>query len=346
MRRAHRVALAVALMLPGCARQVEVDNPVRMAQLKKTNAELHERFEKAAAKEALIASAFADRGQIVVAMRAGLIEDLVGDVARRYLDYVAIDLEDVKAHSSGEVRKKTFLGRVKIGAWTVRVELGNLVGDLRAGNPTVTLRPPNLIGLEIPIDVQETTGQAMLHFGWDSAGLANVFCKDFEVIQGIRGRVLAQHHVLSGALRVENKGESLTATPLFPDRSVRLRLDLGPRSWDAVLAALRAQDTSGTCGALLNPEQGLAFLKGMAAKGVVVRLPRSIFRTVHLPARLQQSVMVNDRPVGLSVKAESLRIDHATLWSSASIEVQANPVNELDLGPPRPKQKVSFTRPK
>ena len=89
-----------------------------------------------------------------------------------------------------------------------------------------------------------------------------------------------------------------------------------------VEAALRSQDTAGTCGALMNPEQALEFLKALAAKGVGVKLPRSIFRTVRLPASRRQEVTENRRQVDLTVQGESLRIQAGTLWSSASIQIQ------------------------
>ncbi len=62
-----------------------------------------------------MASAYAARGQVVLAIRAGLIEELAANVARRYLDRVTLDLTGVSAHRSGELRKRTFLGRVKLG---------------------------------------------------------------------------------------------------------------------------------------------------------------------------------------------------------------------------------------
>ena len=272
-----------------------------------------------------MASAFADRGQVVLAIRSGLIEELAGNVARRYLDRVTVDLSEVEGHSSGELRKKTFLGRVKVGEWSVSVDLGNLVGHLRAGSPRVSLRGPDLIDIELPVDVQETEGDATLRFGWDSAGLANAVCKDFELTREIRGRVLAQRHLVSGALRLHNTGESLTATPVFPDRRIRLKLDLTARSWGVVEAALRSQDTSGKCGTLMDPDKGLVRLRALAARGINVRLPDSIFRAVSLPARLQKSVKVSQRTVGLRLTAESLRIETATLWSSVSVQVQTNP---------------------
>ncbi len=185
MRASSPLVLAVAAVaLAGCATKAPQDDPPRMASLKASYDHLHERLEKAAATEPLVASAFADRGQVVLAIRSGLIEELAGNVARRYLDRVTVDLSEVEGHSSGELRKKTFLGRIKVGEWSVSVDLGRLVGHLRAGSPRVSLRGPDLIDVELPVDVQETEGDATLRFGWDSAGLVNVVCKDFRIDPG------------------------------------------------------------------------------------------------------------------------------------------------------------------
>lgn len=325
MRASSPFVLAVlAVALAGCASKTPQDDPARIASLKDAYDRLHERLERAAATEPLVASAFADRGQVVVAIRSGLVEELAGNVARRYLDRVTVDLSEVEGHSSGELRRKTVLGRIKLGEWSVSFELGDLTGYLRAGSPRVSLRGPDLIDVEMPVDVQETEGNAMVRLGWDSAGLANVVCKDFALTREIRGRVLAQRHLVSGALRLHNTGETLTATPVFPDRRIQLKLDLTPRSWDVVEAALRTQDTSGKCGILMDPDRGLVRLRALAARGIKVRLPDSIFRTVSLPAHMQKSVRVSQRTVGVRVAAESLRIETATLWSSVSVQVQAH----------------------
>ena len=335
MKAASQVVLGMAIVaLTGCAAREPADDPLKMASLGATHNQLRERLEKAAASDPLVASAFAERGQVVMAIRSGLIEELAGNVAFRYLDRVTVDLAEVHAHSSGELRKKTFLGQVKAGEWDVRVNLGDMAGELRAGSPRVSLRGPDLIDIEIPVDVSETEGSATLRFAWDSAGITNVVCEDFELTREIRGRVLAQHHLLSGALRLDNTGETLTVTPVFPDRRVPLVMDLTAKSWAIVEEALRSQDTFGKCGTLMNPELALQRLKELAARGITVSLPESIFRTVSLPARLQQSVKVNQRAVGLSVKAESLRIDTATLWSSASVQVQNIP--NAPAVPPKP----------
>jgi hypothetical protein len=318
-------AVVTAGALAGCGTKAPQDDPARMASLQDAHDRLHERLEKAAAREPLVASASADRGQVVLAIRSGLSEELAGNVARRYLDRVTVDLGEVEGHSSGELRKKTLFGRIKLGDWSVSFDLGSLTGHLRAGSPRVSLRRPDLVHVELPVDVQAAEGDAILRFAWDSAGLANVVCKDFELSREIRGRVLAQRHLVSGALRLHNTGESLTATPVFPDRRIRLKLDLTARSWAVVEAALRSQDTAGKCGTLMDPDKALVSLKALAATGIEIHLPDSIFRTVSLPARLQKSVKVGQRTVELKLTAGSLRVETRTLWSSVSVQVQADP---------------------
>lgn len=318
------LVLAVSL-LPACGFQSDQSTLKRIEKLRAEYRELHTRFEKAVASEPLVASAFEGKGEVVLAIRSGLIEELAGNVASRYLDRVTVDLADVKAQGSGELDKKTFLGKMKLGDWSVRVELGTMVGHLRAAPPVVTLRPPDLVDLELPVDIEESVGDATLHFAWDSAGLTNAVCKDFTITQAIKGRVLPQRHTLKGALRLANAEGRLTETPLFPDRHIQLRMDLTPESWAAVERALRSEDTLGKCGALASAADGMTFLKALAAKGISIKLPDSIFRAVDLPARLKESVEVNKREIGLRLTAESLRVETATLWSSVSVQVQTRP---------------------
>ena len=319
-------ALAASL-LSACGFRSDRGAPKRIEKLESEYRQLHARFEKAAASEPLVASAFSDRGQVVLAIRSGLIEELAGSIASRYLDNVTVDLAEVNAHGSGQLDKKTFLGRVKLGEWDVRVELGTMLGHLRAAQPVVSLRPPDLIDIELPVDIEESVGDASLNFTWDSAGVTNMFCKDFEKHLAIKGRVLPQRHTLRGALRLQNANGRLTETPVFPDRRIQVQMDLTPESWAAVEKALVSEDTASKCGMFAKASDGMAFLRALAARGISVKLPDKIFRAVDLPARLQESVLVNKRPIGLRVTAESLRIDTATLWSSARVQVQTSPAS-------------------
>jgi hypothetical protein len=317
-----REAVVIGCIVAACGCAVE-NSANTLTALEATHARLEARLDKAVVKDPLVVAAFADPGQVVVTMREKLIEKLFRAVAREYLDQVVLDLRDVNAHSSGEIRKDTFLGRVKVGEWDVVVDLEQIVGTLRAGAPSVSLRPPDSLDIVLPIDVLETQGAATLRFRWDSKGVANAVCRDFEVSQRIKGRVLGQTHHLKGALRVFSDGEEVVATPVFPDRRVRLRMDLSRASWRDIESALRSQNTFGRCGMALKPADVLERLKAMAAQGITVRVPRSILRTVRLPASLRESVQMRNGEVSLALSALRLRVENATLWSSAEVQVRA-----------------------
>jgi len=316
------LSLGLGLVASGCDRRTQED-PKRLAQLQATFDRLHRELETAAGNDPAVTSALSADGQLLMGVRSELVERIAGNLSKRYLDTVQIDLGDVKGKSEGDLKKDTFLGNVKIGHWKVNVHLGGLIGRIRVNQPRVTLRAPDLVDVALPVDVEETEGDARLEFAWDSAALANVVCRDFEVSRSIRGRVIAQKHVIEGSLQLRNTGEDLIAIPLVPDRSVPLVLDLTPKSWEIVEAALREQNTFGRCGTLIKPAVILGLLRDLAKRGVNVKLPKSIFRTVKFPGRIEKTVRVHDGPVGIALQAESLRIVNATLWSSARVQVQS-----------------------
>ena len=176
----------------------------------------------------------------------GLIEELAGNVARHYLDRVTVDLSEIEGHSSGSLRKKTLFGRVKVGEWSVSVDLGDLTVIISRGLAARLAARPRHGRRRAAGGRPGDRGKRDAPLRLGLAGLANVVCRDFELTREICGRVLAQRHLVMGALRLHNDGESLTATPVFPDRRIRLKLDLTARSWGVVEAALRSQDSSGS----------------------------------------------------------------------------------------------------
>jgi len=86
--------------------------------------------------------------------------------------------------------------------------------------------------------------------------------------------------------------------------------------------ALRSQDSLGRSGIILKPEDILKRLRKLAAAGIKVRLPDSIFRTVRLPAGLEHAVHIDGRVVHLAVTTDSLRMGSQMLWSSASVHLK------------------------
>jgi hypothetical protein len=223
----------------------------RLRELQRIHDELHARLETGVGCDPIAVRALADPGRIVIAVRAGVIEDLTARVAHQYLQRVTLDLGTLKAQADGDVRKDTIIGRKRVGTWAVAVVIHDLVGRLRAGRPRLDFAH-NVLDVELPVEVQPASGRIGLHFSWDSESVVNLVCKDFEVTLELDGRIPRQSHVLRGRIELAADDRALTATPLVHGPPIPLRIDRTPGSWSKVEATLRSQDTLGRCGMFLD----------------------------------------------------------------------------------------------
>ncbi len=294
--------------------------PVDVAQLQREHEALAARLE-AAVRDDPTARRVLDAGaDVAIAVRSEFLAELAAEVAHQYLDEVRLDLASLEANADGDVRAKGFLGELRVGQWQVAVTVEALRGRLVAGHPELGFRDGR-VDVRVPVEVRPSAGTVVLHFKWDTKGVANLVCRDFETRLVLDGRVLAQRHVLAGELRLA-QGDA-AAVPVFEQREVPLRLDLSPESWGSVEEALRSQDSLGRCGMLLKPEKVLAELRGLAGKGIDVRLPAALFRPVSLPASLAREVMLGSRTLELSVESGGLSVSRELVWSTASVAAKA-----------------------
>ena len=294
-----------------------------LAELRATHERLHQQLQDVVSKDPVVRRAFADKGQVVVAIQSKWIEQVLADVAVRYLDDVTLDLNSVEANAGGTVRTDTFVGKITLGDWHLDVKVVSLRGSLAADRPVLAFRNPDLLHVELPVRVRRSRGQVSLRLHWDSAALANMVCHDFDLARDLQGTVLAQTHTLAGDIAFRSVDGEITAAPEFPDRKVALRVDLSSESWAEVEAALRSQDSAGRCGALMKPERILEKLHELGQRGIPVTLPASIFNPVRLPGRVEKRVSVQDRDVAVTVSADTLVLSSQMLWSSASVHVAA-----------------------
>ena len=142
---------------PPVCRDRGVEDESALAALRREHAALHERLESAVARDPLATRVLAEPGDLVLAIRTAVVTDLVAEVAHRYFDQVEIDLADVRASADGEVRAKTFLGRIKLGEWQVEVRVERLRGRLAAGRPRLRFHTDR-IDVEVPVRVRPAPG--------------------------------------------------------------------------------------------------------------------------------------------------------------------------------------------
>jgi len=338
MRAAARCLLAVLLPLAalGCARGGEP--PVasaRLQELRSSHEALHDSLESLVAGDSLLAAAAGDSGEVVLAVRETLMERLIHEVTRRYLDRVELSLEpEVQVREEGEIKVKTFLGRIKAGDWKVRLTIHSIRGVLRAKPPAVSVTGTNRIHLVVPVVIEEGQGAATVRFTWDAKSVAGVVCGDFETAQRVTGRVVPQEYSIDGDFVLSAGERTVLAQPEFPEEKFRLRVDLSDESWAQVERTLASQDKIFKCGIAMDPKKVIPQLRALGRKGFNIKLPRSIFRTVELPASVSESVEVEERQVALAVQPNALRVTPRTFWYSVAVQTRISDALPDTLSPP------------
>lgn len=269
-----------------------------------------------------LSGALADSAALGLALPLTLLDDLIAAISRRYLDHVDVNIPAGKltVHESGDMKVKTFLGRMTAADWTAVIDPLALHGTLSAGTPEVVRATgANRLHIVMPVTLRGAGGSGRIAFHWDPHGLANLACSNFDQTLDISGTVASHTYAVRGDFVLAAEGDHLTALPDFPADRFTLVIQPSADTWRRVAQALEAEDR-GKCGLFFDSEDCVARLKALCADGFKVKLPRSIFRSVTLPASFNRTVDVAGRAVQLSMRPRALRITPLLCWYSADAD--------------------------
>ena len=316
------VVWSLGLALAGCGLLGRSGEGTSLERARRERDELRRRLDARVAQDPDAAEAMAADGNVVVGLRARLVQDVIGEVTRRYLDRVVLDLDlGARIVEEGDLEVRTFLGKVPAGRWHLDLVVHRVTGTLAAREGRVAFAGGgNLVRLDVPVALKGARGRATARFRWDGSSLAEVVCRDFEVQRTLEGRVLADEYPVKGAFRLSAGEVSVRAEPAFPPQSFRIRVDLAPESWEQVRDAIREQDVVLKCGLALDPAKVVDRLRATLAKGFDLKLPTALFRPVELPAAVRQRVEVLDRPVELNMKTRDLRVTPTAVWYGVDVQ--------------------------
>jgi hypothetical protein len=322
VRRAAALIVALAA-LAACRRGAPAD-PGRLASLRAEHERLHEALDARVAGDAVVQEALAGGAEgLILAVRPSVVEDVLREAARLYFDRMSVDLGALEAKADGRIEHDTFLGRIKVGDWRLEILIEELRVELRARTPHLEVAGPNEVDLRVPVAAQEGHGKLALRFSWDSASVANLVCRDFDLVRELEGRTLPQEHTISGTLRLSAGPESVKVEPTLEEDAIRLKVDLEEASWAAVREALETQDSFSRCGMLLDPEKVLERLRALAAEGIRVKLPGVMFRRFSFPGAFEHTARIEGNPVAVGVRTRALQVTPRAMWSRASIDVDS-----------------------
>ncbi len=294
----------------------------RVAGLRATYQALQDSLLAVTAPDSLLQRAAADSNDVALAVRPELLERLATEVAANYLDQVELDLTPEKpVDEEKPLKVKTPVGKIKAGDWSVRLSIHRLRGVLSAGTPRLTFTGANRVHLQLPVAIQRGKGTGTIDFAWDAKSLVELVCDDFATTLDIAGVVLPDRYEVNGDYALAAEGETIVARPEFPRDKFRIKVDLTPESWAKVRAVLESQNESGKCAAI-DVDKLTQKLEEVGQKGFNVKIPRSILKTVEIPAGLSESVEVENRSIQLSVLPDALRATPSALWYTATVRAE------------------------
>jgi hypothetical protein len=292
----------------------------QLAALRRTEATLRDSLERIIRSDALISSATQDNGDVLLIIRGTFVTHLLRTVLREYLDRVELDLyPEKKVHKTKDLPVDTPIGVIAVGAWDVRVTVNHIKGVLQTRNPSLAITGTNRIHVALPISIVQGRGAITLYFKWDSKGIANVVCRDFETTQHLSGTVVPDDYGLAGDFVLTSQGERLIADPEFPREKYSIHVNLDAGSWDQVWRILQDQNRVEKCGLFMHPQDVMERLRKVSLKGVKVKLPKKMFRPVDFPISISRSVEVGDRRVELTAVPKTLRVTPEAFWYSAAL---------------------------
>lgn len=285
-------------------------------------------------RDSLLLPIVRDSGDVVLAVRQGLVRELLGEATTRYLHHIELDVGSrLEIHEGGELRTRTPFGRAHAGDWQVHLTFQRLQATLSAAPPRLTVEDGNRVHMVVPVTIQKGVGAATLAFAWHPTRLASIVCRGFAFSQQIEGLVVPNTYDLAGDFNVYAREGAIVAEPVVSRQKYPLQLDLTADSWKRARRALTEQDKLLRCGLFMNPDDVMLKLRNLAASGIKIRLPHSIFQRVAFPASLTRFVKSGGRWVEISAKPNELRVTSQAFWYSASVHTAVRATGPPEAGP-------------
>jgi hypothetical protein len=259
----------------------------------------------------------APRADVMVGISTRLTRSIAEHATTGLFGETRLVLREINVHTEGDVSVHMLLGRQHVGHWDLAADIEEARALLRPQRPTLEFEE-RAITLALPVDLAEGEGKVRLHFVWDSRGLpANVVCGDLDVTKEVTGRVKPGHYAVKGSFALSVEGGGLTLTPEFPDVALPLFVEPSEQAWEVVDEVVAEQRAG--CRRALASVNVKGLLGKVLEKGFQVKIPRSVFRPIHLPAGLRQSLDVQGVKLSLDLRTTDLLVGEERLWYGANV---------------------------
>ncbi|MGH7681148.1 MAG: hypothetical protein ACRENN_04090 [Candidatus Eiseniibacteriota bacterium] len=309
--------LSIIVLTTGCSRKASPEErrawDAELRQLQAEQDSLRARAMDIISTDSRIQSLPKD--DVVISVPTSFLRTVVERVVSDVVGHITIRLSGIRAHVSKSVKKV-----VKIGEFTVDVEITEVVGKLRAGKPELTFGSDRIL-MNLPIEIAEGHGEAVIHFVWDGKNVADLACGDLDITQRVWGDVIPAKYEVKGALRLGIRGRQVVGKLEFPETKLRVRVKPSQESWNAINAIL--DEKKGVCGWVLDKVDVPKLLTNMTeVKGFNVKLPIDKIKPFVVPAGVRDSVTVTGKSLFVDAQTTLLRIDPDATWYGAGVAIK------------------------
>lgn len=328
MRRPLPIRLALATSLVGAVAACGGDPGRERAEVSRdslrTEVEaLRDSLEGRLVDDSLFRTVVEDTSDILIRLSFPVLERLVQDATRAYLNEVRLHIEpDLVVQEGDEVRARVGPLNIKAGEWSVRVTIHRIEGRLRADTVHLAVADSTRLDLRVPVRVEEGAGRASIDFRWDAATVGSVVCRDFDAHETFEGVVAPRTYDLQGAVSFVTEGERLVARPAQTGERLVVSPEPTPAAWRRVRELLDRQNNIFRCGLALQPDEVEALLRRLLREGFRFRLPDAILEPIPLPASVRERVSLDGRELLLTVRPTTLRLTPEALWYGVGVDAR------------------------
>ena len=236
-----------------------------------------------------------DRDVVVLVPRP-LLQGICDELSRSYVREARLDFNPrVTTQFHDQVKGKLLGGKVGAGRVDGVVRVERVRGTLRiAGDPRLTLRPPDRLELATPVQVVEGSGRAHIQVKWNPGFFVAVVCRGFQFQSDLTGRVLPFSHVLTTDIRLVALEDGIVGVPAVRRDRFTVPCEFTPAAMATVKAALQNQDELLRCGLVMNADSVFQRIEGIVRGKIRIRLPSALFKPFALPVALNKSYDAGD----------------------------------------------------
>ena len=308
------IVASAYFLLPGLGR-ARAPSAAEIERLVRERDQLRNEFRAMLTQQDVLDFAQAPAGNVLVGVPNIISERLVSQVVTGLLSEVRLHLTNLHAHAEDDVQAKVLFKQRTLGHFTLDVDIKDVRAVLKPGDPDLKFGQGR-IGIELPVHLSEGRGRGNVHFQWDGKGLADAVCGDVDVSPDVSSRVRPATYAVKGGFLLSARGDTVVAEPDFPPIVLDVRLDPGPDTWKMIEDTVETvkDDKNGICGMAIKKIDLPALVKKIIDKGFKVKLPRTLFRPIALPATVEQSVEFQGKVVSLNARPIGLRVTSKMLW--------------------------------